>query len=268
MDQTNHSSCCGILGHALVSADASQVVAWRNNPATLLPRAWPPGMFKQSEDQTIVSLAALTQVIRDKQLSETDMAKWGVIAGPIFLGRAVLSAAFDQFDKEGAWGVSPHLIPHRFLHSVSGTLSLALGMHGPNFGVGGGASSHWQAAAMACTLAGNSLAGMWLMLCGYEPDRLPDAMAGANSVWRCHALVLALVSADHPQSEQTLLVTPNSAKSSSRHRTKPIQLMKDLAAALGSADAHLPAFSDPAAPFMISVTRNNSIALRTDSRAA
>src|SRR5919202_1308638 len=46
--------------------------------------------------------------------------------------------ALRSFLAEGVWGTSPHLIPHFALHSPAGTISLALGVHGPNLGVGGG----------------------------------------------------------------------------------------------------------------------------------
>ena len=54
------------------------------------------------------------------------------------LGRANLAVALRSFMAEGVWGTSPHLIPHFALHSASGSISLALGLHGPNLGVGGG----------------------------------------------------------------------------------------------------------------------------------
>ena len=65
-------------------------------------------------------------------------AGWGVVAASRYLGRANLAAALRSFAAEGVWGTSPHLIPHFALHSLSGSISLALGLHGPNLGVGGG----------------------------------------------------------------------------------------------------------------------------------
>ena len=69
---------------------------------------------------------------------------WGILAASRFLGRSSLVVALDRFRSEGVWGVSPHLIPHYALHSPAGTLSLALGVHGPNLGIGGGLFSEFE----------------------------------------------------------------------------------------------------------------------------
>jgi hypothetical protein len=57
---------------------------------------------------------------------------------PCLIGRDMIGQAVSDFIREGAWGVSPHVIPHRSLHSTSGTITLALDCRGPNYGIGGG----------------------------------------------------------------------------------------------------------------------------------
>ncbi len=90
-----------------------------------------------------------------------------------------------SFKAEGVWGTSPHLIPHFALHSPSGTISLALGLHGPNLGVGGGlhAAAEGFLAAMTWLSAG-VVPGVWLVLSGWSPELIPDrrgvAVAGAG----------------------------------------------------------------------------------------
>ena len=54
------------------------------------------------------------------------------------MGRAAVAAGLQRYQNEGAWGASPHLPPHRSLHSPSGTISQLFKIHGPNYGVCGG----------------------------------------------------------------------------------------------------------------------------------
>jgi hypothetical protein len=48
-----------------------------------------------------------------------------------------MTATILKFPTDGAWGVSPHIIPNCSLHSPSGLVSVTYGFRGPNFGVGG-----------------------------------------------------------------------------------------------------------------------------------
>ena len=99
-----------------------------------------------------------------------------------------------SFVAEGVWGTSPHLIPHFALHSPSGTISLALGLHGPNLGVGGGlhAAAEGFLAALTWLAAGRRagrLAGPQRLVAGAGPAtgrerarrrRMPGPGAGAG----------------------------------------------------------------------------------------
>jgi hypothetical protein len=125
-------------------------------------------------------------------LSPDRFEDWGVVAASRYLGRANLAQALRSFDAEGVWGVSPHLIPHFALHSSSGTISLALGLHGPNLGVGGGLHSAAEGFLVALTwLATGVVPGVWLVLTGWYPELVPVR----TTTGECQALALALVPA-------------------------------------------------------------------------
>jgi hypothetical protein len=120
---------------------------------------------------------------------------WGVVAGPRFLGRPAMAAALHRFAAEGAWGVSPHLIPHRSLHSISGTVSQALKIHGPNFGVGGGPNAVLETLLAALALLeGKKLPGVWAVLTGLDPELPPDEAGRMAPGTYCVGLALALTS--------------------------------------------------------------------------
>jgi hypothetical protein len=107
-----------------------------------------------------------------------------------------MTGALKRFAAEGAWGVSPHLIPHRSLHAISGTVSLALKMHGPNFGVGGGPRAAAEVLlSAAAMLTCRKLPGVWVVLTAQDPEGPPDE-AGRHAPGTCFAaLALALVPA-------------------------------------------------------------------------
>src|SRR5262249_52347900 len=126
---------CDVAAHARLRVPWPGVADLRRQPVPL-PNGGPAAsLLKHADDQTVVALAAVAHAIREHRLETTDFSAWGVLAGPRYPGRAALVPALARFRAEGAWGMSPHLIPHRSLHSLSGTLSHALKTHGPNFGV-------------------------------------------------------------------------------------------------------------------------------------
>lgn len=127
-------------------------------------------------------------------------ADWGVIAGPSMCGRVTNAQAIDRYRKEGAWGISPHLIPHQSLHAMSGTISQLLKIYGPNFGVNGGPNAGVDAFLAAATLlADGALPGLWLLMTGYETEWLPARDGLTGPAPDCVALALALTP-DQPDS--------------------------------------------------------------------
>lgn len=102
--------------------------------------------------------------------------------------------------------VSPTILPQHSLHSVSGTISIALGIHGPNYGAGGGCGALGEGLLCAVTLMANgTLPGIWLVLTEWNPEPIPDE-GNAHDVGdaTCHALAIAL-SCRHQQDESQLL---------------------------------------------------------------
>jgi hypothetical protein len=149
-------------------------------------------LLKASDEQTVAALAALLSAMAKFDAESFD--EWGIVAAPRFPGRAQLALALDSFAAEGVWGVSPHLIPHFALHSAAGTLSLALGIHGPNLGIGGGTDSALQGFLMALTwLDEGRVPGVWLILSGYRPEFIPGHRDVPPTDSECQALALALV---------------------------------------------------------------------------
>jgi len=183
-----------------------------------LPDAKPlPGSFlKHMDDQTVAGLAAVLQAIGRFGMGGNSFTDWGVLAAPRFLGRSTMVSALQRFGEEGAWGVSPHLIPHRSLHSLSGTISQALQIHGPNYGVGGGPDCASEAfLAAAAWLGREPMPGVWLVLTGWQPEPMPGQLAAAST---CHAAALALRNAEAGQLGLRLRLSPDASPGNADHR--------------------------------------------------
>jgi hypothetical protein len=184
---------CGFSFFRMKPADAA---ALRRRPGPV-PDGWsriPPSLLRYSDEQTVAGTTAVFTAIDAMGRAPEEFEGWGVVAASRFLGRAGLNAALRTFLAEGVWGTSPHLIPHFALHSPSGTISLALGLHGPNLGVGGGLHAAAEGFLAALTwLAGGVVPGVWLVLSGWVPELAPDRDGNANGDAECQALALALV---------------------------------------------------------------------------
>ena len=185
-----------VLGHGLFRMAPRDLAALRRRPGPV-PEGWsrvPPSLLRYADEQTVVATAAVFSALGTLGVPPEGFADWGVVVASRYLGRANLAAALRSFQAEGVWGTSPHLIPHFALHSPSGTISLALGLHGPNLGVGGGLHAAAEGFLVALTwLAAGRVPGVWLVFTGWSPELVPDRRGQPPTGGECQALALALV---------------------------------------------------------------------------
>jgi hypothetical protein len=167
--------CCDLAAYAGVRIPAATLPEYRRQPGPA-PVPVPASLLKHADEQTVAALTAVFHAVADHGLSADGFRDWGVLAAPRFVGRPTMAAALERFLAEGAWGVSPHLIPHRSLHAVSGTISQVLKIQGPNFGVGGGPGGEAEALLTAAAMLHcQRLPGVWAVLTCLDPDAAPDA---------------------------------------------------------------------------------------------
>lgn len=183
---------CRIAASASLWGSAETIAQWRRQPIAHGAHTMPASFLKHSDDQAVLALRAVFAAIAEQGWQERSFADWGIVAAPNLFGRVGIAQTIQRFQAEGAWAVSPHLIPHLSLHATSGTISQALSMHGPNFGVGGGADAFLIAAAM---LADGGLPGLWLVLTGYECEWIP-AVDHAVPAPLCQGVALALTNGE------------------------------------------------------------------------
>jgi hypothetical protein len=184
-----------VVGHGLFRMSSGDVAGVRRKPGPI-PAGWTPApasLLRNSDEQTIAGLCAVFTAIDQMGLTRDRYNGWGVVAASRFLGRANLARALETFLAEGVWGTSPHLIPHFALHSASGTISLGLGLHGPNLGVGGGLHAAAEGFLAALTwLSIGSVPGVWLVLSGWSPELIPQRDGASPAPRDCYALAIAL----------------------------------------------------------------------------
>jgi hypothetical protein len=172
-----------------VRTTADLIPTLRQQPGFRLP----PAFLKHADDQTVVGLAAVFQAIQQGGLAGTEFKHWGVLAAPRYLGRSTMAASLQRFSAEGAWGISPHLIPHRSLHSISGTVSQALRIQGPNFGVGGGPNGVVEVLlAAGALMADGRLPGLWLVMTAWDPEPIANGQGRIAPDSQCGAVALAV----------------------------------------------------------------------------
>ena len=247
--RTGTALCFDLAAFGTAHATPDMISALRRCPGPAYGEPLPPAFFKHSDDQTVVGLSALLQAINRHGLGSTNFSDWAVLAGSNFLGRRVLVGVIDRFATEGAWGVSPHVIPHCTLHSVSGTLSLVLNSHGPNLGVGGGPGGIAESLLTAASLLSNGqLAGVWLVLTGWEPEPVPQPPGttlqpdDAPVVPVCSAVALALVAARSGHESMRLRIVPRAKRRWSEWMANPneeheVFCLKSLLTALEDSDS-------------------------------
>lgn len=192
-----------VVGAALYRARPADMAALRRRPGPI-PDGWtrtPASLLRYSDEQTVVGTAAVFSALQSMDARPEPCERWGIVAASRYLGRASLASALQSFAVEGVWGTSPHLIPHFALHSPSGTISLALGLRGPNLGVGGGLHAAAEGFLAATTwLSAGVVPGVWLVISGWTPELVPGRKgdlpaadpAAAPQDLECHALALAL----------------------------------------------------------------------------
>ncbi len=206
--------CCDVLGCGAICATIGELQAARGQPHPLTGKPFPPGTFKHTDEQTVAALLAVWQAMKTMGPDAGPFTDWGVLAAPRFIGRTAMAQTLERFATEGAWGISPHLIPHRSLHTISGTISQVLGIHGPNFGIGGGPGSASEALlAVPPLLAFERLPGLWLVLTCWSKEPIPQRGQAPIYPGPCVAVALALAPASSNAGRFTLRISPHTTAS-------------------------------------------------------
>ncbi len=201
---------CGIAAFGTANLDGEKLGIIRKAPEAQMSMPLAPSVARHCDEQTMASLFAVGEAMRHLRATAADFKAWGIVASTRYLGRSFFAQSLDKFDREGPWNTSVQVVPHRSLHSTSSTISLALGCHGPNVGVGGAIDGEGQALLTAASMLDEfALPGVWLVLAGWSPELNIDAVGQPTHEARCHALALALKPAGEVASGLQLRIVPD-----------------------------------------------------------
>jgi hypothetical protein len=186
-------AACSLAAAGVAVATLAELPALRERPGGPNSRTVPPRFLRHADEQTVVGLAAVLRAMDDPALADENYATWGVIAAPVLPGRLGGAATFTKFREGGPAAISPHIIPQNSLHSVAGAISVGLGLHGPNFGIGGGPEALAEGLTVALSLVDDTnLPGLWLVLTQWTPEPVPDGRGSTATETTCSAIALAL----------------------------------------------------------------------------
>lgn len=197
-DSRRTAFACSVAAHGVVEATPADLAVLREQPGSCPAHPIPPRFLRYADEQTVTALATVLRAIDSHALGHTCFDDWGVLAAPQFLGRVLGAATMANFRRTFQAAVSPHFIPQHSLHSVSGAISIALRMCGPNFGVGGGPEALAEGLTVALTfLEQSAVPGLWLVLTQWSPEPVPNAQGSVANESVCRGVAMALVPGVH-----------------------------------------------------------------------
>ena len=189
------NTTCALRAFGVVEATPETLTALRKKPGPDGSLPMPAHLLNHADDQTVVALAAVLHAIHDARLSTELFSDWAVLGAPRFPGRVSFSSSLDKFRRSGSLSVSPLIIPFQSLHVVSSMISLALQIHGPSMGVGGGSDGFVQALLAGLALQQEqNVSGVWVVATGWDPEIVPETESHTHQPV-CRAAALALLPA-------------------------------------------------------------------------
>lgn len=187
---------CGIVAHAFVEASLSQIGGLRDRSGPEGSPALPSRFLRHCDEQTVVAVHAVLTAIAALPPDRRDCTRHGVVAASCQAGRLATAASLAKVRSQGAVSVSPHIVPQCSLHSIAGAVSVALGMHGPNVGIGGGPDALAEGLFTAISLlqsgGGADADGAWLVVSDWAEEPTLDASGAALGDPTCRGLALFL----------------------------------------------------------------------------
>ena len=183
---------CGVLAAGGVRVPWAEIPNLRKSFGSHRGQALAP-LVRQSDEQTVLALAAVMRAVDGAGWRERSFANWGVVASGRSFGRMRFDTAIERYRRLKTRGASPLVVPHLSLHALSGTLSIALGMHGPNYGVSGQADHLGETLLAGLGLIEREdVDGLWVVACDFDPEPTLDADGEPASDVVGHAAALAI----------------------------------------------------------------------------
>jgi hypothetical protein len=257
---------CRITAHALVKASLSDMGTLRNRPAPDGMPPLPPRFLRHADEQTVVGMHAVLTALSEVPSTDSvpPLACHAVIAAPCQAGRIATAQALAGLDTSGPSAIKPHIVPQCSMHSVAGAVSVALGMHGPHLGVGGGpdALSEGFLVVMSLLAGGGDphCEAAWLIATEWDVEPALDSKGIPTNDPSCRAIAMLLepsartAEGDHAGSLTLAVRRSRQRQTGARPAIAPCTLA-NLAGVLGG-DRHGPTTLLCLGGFEVEVTRH------------
>jgi len=189
---------CAVRAHATVAARLADIAALRDRAGPTGVPPLPGRFLRHCDEQTVVGVHAVLAALAAFPDAIAGIGRHGVVGAPCRAGRLATARSLVQMRSAGAVAVSTHVVPQCSLHSLAGAISVALGMHGPHLGAGGGPDALSEGILTARALlaaAPPGLAEVWLVATQWDDEPRLDDAAAPRSDPVCRGLALLLSAA-------------------------------------------------------------------------
>jgi hypothetical protein len=158
----------------------------------------PSRFLRHADEHTVVGIRAVQEALatlgsRSSNGSGGATDRFAVVAGPCNAGRPASARTLVNLRDGGPVTVSPHVVPQCSLHALASAVSVGLGIHGPNIGVGGGPEALFEAFITALSLLDEpGVEGCWLVLTAWDDEPTLDDRGDVPAEAVCRGVALAL----------------------------------------------------------------------------
>lgn len=189
------SPSCAITAHGICESRLSAIGSLRDRAAPEGVPPLPPRFLRHCDEHTVVGLHAVLEAIAATPAVANDLPRHGVVGAPCQAGRLVTARSLIQMLREGPVAISTHIVPQCSLHSLAGAVSVALGIHGPHLGVGGGPDAFAEGLVTAVSLVeaaggATALPAVWLVATEWDEEPALDEGGGVLNDPVCRGLAL------------------------------------------------------------------------------
>ncbi len=206
---------CTIRAHATVAERSAALGAVRDLATPAGVPQLPARFLRHADDHTVVGVRAVQRAMAGWSAPAGDRGevesfdRWGVVAATCGAGRPASARTLVQYRDGGPVTVSPHVVPQCSLHATASAVSVGLGMHGPNIGVGGGTEAVGEGLLAALSIVAEpGVAGCWLVFTAWDEEPSLDDVGNAPSDATCRAIAFALDSTTSGAMRLSLRSTP------------------------------------------------------------
>ena len=191
------SALCLVESYATASVHSSEVNALAREKHSHGCHSLPPRFLRHADEQTVIGMHSIIRAMAADTQDSRDTSNDAVIAATCLAGQPSAARTMIGLRDKGPVAVTPHIVPQCSLHSVASAASVGFGMHGPNFGVGGGPHAPAEGFLLALTLAPmlaktSPSSRIWLVCTGWDQPPSLDANGNLTNDPVCRGMTFVL----------------------------------------------------------------------------